>query len=234
MGRTLVWLQGQACGGNTISMLNARNPDLCTFLETVGIEVIYHPSLSLVWGKELERLLRDLSARRRPLDLFVFEGAIPSGPRNTGTYCTLGNLPIRDVVRTLAPVARYVLAVGNCAAHGGMPALPPNPTGATGLQWSNTSPGGILPAGFQSRGGLPVINITGCPAPPHLVLHALHLLAEDRLRQADLDPHGRPRAFYSEAGGCMLPPGEGSHHAELCRRCARMGWQITNTDPERS
>ncbi|MEW8979637.1 MAG: hypothetical protein AB2385_14690 [Symbiobacterium sp.] len=222
MGRTLVWLQGQSCGGNTISLLNARSPDFVGFLESEGIEVVYHPTLSTVWGEELEALLSGLAAGRPPLDLFLFEGAVPLGPRGTGRYSTLGRRPVLEVVRELAHAARYVVAVGNCAVHGGIPAIAPNPTDARGLQWTGEAPGGVLPPDFRSRGGLPVVNLTGCPAPPHLILWALALLNRDLLTPADLDRHGRITCFYGPEGGCAQEPESEHKH---CLHCARMGWQ---------
>lgn len=222
MGRTLVWLQGQSCGGNTISLMNSPAPDFCTFLDQMEIEVIYHPSLSTVWGKELERLLASLAAGRRHVDLFLFEGAVPTGPRGTGRYSTLGERPVLAVVRELAQVARYVVAVGNCAVHGGIPAIAPNPTGARGLQWTLEEPGGALPPEFRSRGGLPVVNLSGCPVQPHLILRALTLLCRDELRPGDLDRYGRIASFYSPDGGCVQAEGYEHRH---CLYCARMAWQ---------
>lgn len=220
MGSTLVWLQGQTCGGNTISLMNAHGPDFCSFLEAMTIEVIYHPSLSTVWGAELEQLLADMAAMRQPLDLFLFEGAIPT--KGTGWYSTLGGRPIQEVVQELARVARYVVAVGNCAVHGGIPAMAPNPTGARGLQWSLAEPGGVLGADFRSRSGFRVINLTGCPVPPHLLCRTLQLITQDRLSPDDLDQHGRIAAFYSPEGGCVQAEGYVHKH---CIHCARMAWQ---------
>ena len=122
----------------------------------------------------------------------------------------------------LARVARYVVAVGNCAVHGGIPAMAPNPTGARGLQWSLAEPGGVLSPDFRSRSGLPVINLTGCPVPPHLLCRALQLVSQDRLNPDDLDQHGRIAAFYSPEGGCVQAEGCVQKH---CLHCARMAWQ---------
>lgn len=110
MGSTLVWLQGQTCGGNTISLMNAHSPDFCGFLEAMAIEVIYHPSLSTAWGTELEQLLSDLAAERQPLDLFLFEGAIPT--KGTGWYSTLGGRPIQSGI----PLEAYDYVVNGKSA----------------------------------------------------------------------------------------------------------------------
>jgi Ni,Fe-hydrogenase I small subunit len=221
---SLFWLQGQTCGGNTISILNASDPDFCTFLDETGIDLLYHPSLSPLWGRQLMALIRALTSGRRRLDILVFEGAVPLGPQGTGLYCTLDDLPIKDVVLGMAQQARYVVSVGNCASHGGMAALPPNPTGATGLQWEGRRIGGLLGPGFRSRSGLPVINLTGCPVPPHFMVATLRALAEGSLGAGCLDDYHRPRFLYQPLGeGCAHPaPGEAEGH--ICTGCARPGW----------
>lgn len=225
MATSLFWLQGQTCGGNTISILNASDPDFCTFLDETGIELLYHPSLSPVWGRELLSLIRALARGRRRVDILVFEGAVPLSPRGTGQYCTLHERPIKDVVLALARQARYVVSVGNCASHGGMAALPPNPTGATGLQWEGQRLGGLLGPDFRSRAGLPVVNLTGCPVPPHFMLATLKCLAEGSLNAACLDAFHRPRFLYEPLGGACAHPHPGSGHGDrLCTGCARAGW----------
>lgn len=225
MAATLFWLQGQTCGGNTISILNASDPDFCTFLDQVGIQLLYHPSLSPLWGRRLMALIRSLATGRRRVDILVFEGAVPRGPRGTGEYCTLDDLPIKEVVAQLAPRARYVVSVGNCASHGGMAALPPNPTGATGLQWEGKTLGGLLGPDFRSQAGLPVICLTGCPVPPQFMLATLRALAEGSVRPDCLDDFHRPRFLYQPLGGrCAHPPAGSVEMRHLCTGCARPGW----------
>jgi ferredoxin hydrogenase small subunit len=100
-------------------------------------------------------------------------------------------------VRDLAARARHVLAIGSCAAWGGMSAAGLNPTDACGLQYEDDRPGGLLGAGFRSASGLPVVNVAGCPTHPGWVLDTLAALATDALHADDLDPLARPR-FYAD------------------------------------
>ncbi|MBI4939810.1 MAG: hydrogenase, partial [Actinobacteria bacterium] len=44
---TLLWLEGGACSGNTMSFLNAEEPTAVDLVTDFGIEVIWHPSLGM-------------------------------------------------------------------------------------------------------------------------------------------------------------------------------------------
>jgi hypothetical protein len=57
-----------------------------------------------------------------------------------------------DWVLELSKVANYVVAIGDCAAWGGIPAVPPNPTDSTGMQFHKDKKGGFLGEGFQVEG----------------------------------------------------------------------------------
>ncbi len=71
----LLWLQGGACSGNTMSFLNAEEPSACDLVTDFGINVLWHPSLGMELGENLQKLLRaPASADEMPLDIFVFEG----------------------------------------------------------------------------------------------------------------------------------------------------------------
>lgn len=196
MSINVLWLQAQACSGNTMSILNAEEPDLCQFIDEYGINVLYHPSLSPVWGAELVRLVDDLIGGKTKLDVFIVEGAVPDGPDGTGLFNTFAGRPMKEVVKKLAGVAGYTIAVGDCATHGGIPAMRPNPTGAMGLTYQNTKPGGLLGTGYRSKAGLPVINLPGCPAHPDWMVQTLMAVAEGRGGQIQLDGYNRPLMFY--------------------------------------
>jgi ferredoxin hydrogenase small subunit len=99
------------------------------------------------------------------------------------------------VVRSLAVQARHVVAVGSCAAFGGVTSAGSNYVDACGLQYDGTTPGGLLGAGFNDPCGLPVINIAGCPAHPDWVTESLIALAREEWTLADLDDFARPRFF---------------------------------------
>jgi ferredoxin hydrogenase small subunit len=102
-----------------------------------------------------------------------------------------------DWVCRLSAVATHVVAVGSCAAWGGVTAAGVNPTEACGLQFDDDQVGGLLGAEFRARGGGPVINIAGCPTHPGWVVDTLTSLAAGWLSSDDLDAFHRPR-FYAD------------------------------------
>ena len=195
----VLWLQSGGCGGCAMSLLCADTTDFAGQLEQAGIRLLWHPSLSLAGGAELVALLEDCLAGRVALDALCIEGALLRGPNGTGRFHVLAGtgVPMVDWVRRLSAVARHVVAVGSCAAWGGITAAGANPTEACGLQYEDDRPGGLLGADFRSASGLPVVNVAGCPTHPGWVLDTLMALAADLFGAEDLDPLARPR-FYAD------------------------------------
>jgi uptake hydrogenase small subunit len=195
-----LWLQSGGCGGCSMSLLCADTPDFPALLRDAGIDLLWHPSLSLASGAELLALLDDCRAGRTPLDVLCVEGSLLRGPNGTGRFHVLAGTdrPMIDWVRELAAMARHVVAVGSCAAWGGITAAGGNPTDACGLQYNGDLKGGLLGADFVARGGLPVINVAGCPTHPGWVIETLAALAADpSFSAAELDTLARPR-FYAD------------------------------------
>jgi NiFe hydrogenase small subunit HydA len=193
----LLWLQGGACSGNTMSFLNAEEPSVCDLVTDFGIKVLWHPSLGIELGRELQILLRSIATGETPLDVFVFEGTVILAPDGTGEWNRFAGRPMKDWVRDFARVAKYVVAIGDCATWGGIPATPPNPTDSTGLQYQKRDAGGFLGEDYRSMKGLPVINIPGCPAHPDWITQVLVALATGRGADLDLDDLHRPKTFFS-------------------------------------
>lgn len=195
----VLWLQSGGCGGCSMSLLNADTTDFSAMWRQAGLNLLWHPSLSLASGQDVTALLDDCIAGRTPLDVLCVEGSLLRGPGGTGRFHLLAGtqVPMIAWVRRLAGVARHVVAVGSCAAFGGVTAAGPNPTDACGLQYDDDRAGGLLGAGFRAAGGLPVINIAGCPTHPGWVTDSLMALAAGQFSEADLDPLNRPR-FYAD------------------------------------
>lgn len=195
----VLWLQSGGCGGCSMSLLCADTTDFTGQLEQAGIRLLWHPSLSLAGGAELVALLEDCLAGRVALDALCVEGSLLRGPNGTGRFHVLAGtgVPMVDWVCRLSAVARHVVAVGSCAAWGGVTAAGANPTDACGLQYDDDRPGGLLGTDFRSASGLPVVNVAGCPTHPGWVLDTLMALAADLFGADDLDPLGRPR-FYAD------------------------------------
>ena len=193
----LLWLQSGGCGGCSMSLLNAENPSLYELFEQAGIELLWHPSLSESGGRALIELLESIVAGATRLDILCLEGSVMKGPNGTGKFHLLSgtDTPMFEWLEKLAGVADVVLAVGTCAAFGGITAAGDNIGEATGLQYDGELPGGLLPETWRSRGELPVINVAGCPVHPGWVTDSLLLIADRQMQADQLDEYQRPRLY---------------------------------------
>ncbi len=131
----VLWLQSAGCGGCTMSLLCAENPNVFETLEDGGISFLWHPTFSVQSGAEVRDLLNKIAQGVVALDVLCVEGSVVTGPRGTGRFHMLSGSgrPMLEWVRTLAPLAQDVVAVGSCAAFGGITAAGGNPAGAIGL-----------------------------------------------------------------------------------------------------
>jgi hydrogenase small subunit len=176
-----------------MALLCAERPSLESLSRQYGLRFLWHPSLTA------ERRFSDVHSAildgREPLDILCVEGSLLTGPNGSGLYDTWKGQAKIDIVRRFAGLARHVVAMGTCAAYGGVHAAPPNPTDCIGLQFEGVTAGGLLGVSWRGSGGLPVVNVAGCPAHPSTLVKVLAMLAEDQ--PLDLDQWQRPRAFFS-------------------------------------
>ncbi len=193
---TLLWLQGGACSGNTMSFLNAEEPSACDLVTDFGIDILWHPSLGMELGEAAQQLFYACARGERQLDIFVFEGTVILGPNGSGRYDMFADRPMKDWVHELANQASIVVAIGDCACWGGIPAVAPNPSESVGLQYLRRARGGFLGGDWRSKAGLPVINIPGCPAHPDWVTQILVAVASGRAGDVALDELQRPQTFF--------------------------------------
>lgn len=195
--KNLLFLQSGGCGGCSLSLLGTESPDLLDSLRAANINLLWHPALSEYGGANLINLFESILAGLIPLDIFCLEGAVVNGPNNTGAFHKLSGSerPMRDWIADLTRVAEHVVAVGSCAAFGGITAGGGNPSEACGLQYDGVKQGGALGAVFMSRSGLPVINVAGCPTHPNWVTETLMAIGMGDMGVDDLDDMHRPRAY---------------------------------------
>jgi hydrogenase small subunit len=116
----------------------------------------------------------------------VVDGAIPTALAGAcGTSAGEGSL---DLLGRCLTGAVAVIAVGSCAALGGLPAARPNPTGAMSV-------GALMDAGRPPR--RPLVNLPGRPPIPEVISAVLAHRATFG-RPPDLDAEGRPVGFCGE------------------------------------
>lgn len=192
----LIWFQTATCAGDSISFLNADQPDVFQIISKLGVNIVFHPTLDPKTGSEAMAVLDPYVRGEKKLDVLVVEGAVQRGPNNTGMYCIVGGKSARDTTLGLAEASDYTVAVGTCASFGGIVGANPNPTDATGLQFSKDEKGGLLGADYKSKAGLPVINVPGCPAHPDWASKTLAAVLLGKAKYIDLDEYHRPIVFY--------------------------------------
>jgi hydrogenase small subunit len=180
-----------------MSFLNAEEPSVCDLVTDFGINVLWHPSLGMELGDNLKALLNGLVAGTTPLDILVFEGSVIQAPDGAGTWNRFAGRTMKDWVSDLAGAANYVVAIGDCACWGGIPATAPNPSESIGLQFLKRAHGGFLGKDYRSKAGLPVINIPGCPAHPDWITQIVVAVATGRAADVTLDDFQRPKTFFS-------------------------------------
>jgi ferredoxin hydrogenase small subunit len=192
----LLWLQSGGCGGCTLSLLNADCRNLFDTLADCGIHLLWHPSLSEQSAQEARKITDDCISGATRLDILCLEGAVLRGPHGSGGFHrSTGGDPVMTLMEQLAGVAQHTVAVGSCAAFGGITSGGCNPTDACGLQFETDTPGGLLGKDYRAHGGLPVVNIAGCPTHPNWVIETLAALAAGLLSDASLDVLQRPRQY---------------------------------------
>ena len=181
-----------------MSFLSAEEPTVVELVTDFGINILYHPTIALEIGEQVSNLLKDILKGRLHVDIFVFEGSVIQGPNGTGSMNFFADRPMQDWVRDLSKLAGYVVAIGDCAAWGGIPAVPPNPTESTGMQFFKDKKGGFLGEDFVSKEGWPVINIPGCPAHPDWITQILVAISTGRIKDVLIDDLHRPKTYFTD------------------------------------
>ena len=184
----VIWIQGQGCTGCSVTLLNSTSPPIADVLLKV-ISLQFHPTVMASEGEMSMENIYAVAEEYKGRFSIVVEGAIPTA--EDGKYCIVGEahhkeITMVDLVKEIAPKAGSVLAVGTCAAFGGIPAAEGNVTGATS----------VMDFLSDNSIGTPVVNIPGCPPHPDWIVGSIVHLLEKGI--PELDEDGRPVLFYGE------------------------------------
>jgi hydrogenase small subunit len=174
----VIWMHFLECTGCTESMLRSEHPALDKLILDI-ISLDYHETLFAAAGHQAEAARKAAMAANKGKYLLVVEGAIST--KDGGIYCKVGGQTSLELLRECAADAAAIIAIGSCAAWGGMPSASVNPTGAVGVAEIITDK--------------PVVNLPGCPPSPYNFLSTVvHYLTFGAL--PDLDAKGRPKFAY--------------------------------------
>ncbi len=192
----VIWLQGAGCTGCSVSVLNAVSPRFQNLLldELVPgqqLELMFHATIMAGQGEQVIKVLRDTQKNKKAGYILVVEGAIPTA--EGGLYGSIGerdgeHLTIQQSVEELGKNALLTIALGTCAAYGGIPAAKPNPTLCKDVKTI-----------FNEKGiKTPVVNVPGCPPHPEWFTGTISVILFSGAQALDLDQLGRPRLFYGQ------------------------------------
>lgn len=128
---SVVWLEFQDCAGCTESFLRASKPTAAEVILDL-LSVDYHETIMAAAGHQAEAARESVRDTKKGGYIVVVEGSIPDGDHSA--YCTIGGKSALQIAREMCEGALAVVAVGTCAAFGGLPAAAPNPTTALSVE----------------------------------------------------------------------------------------------------
>jgi hydrogenase small subunit len=173
-----IWLEATGCSGNIISLLDAVNPDVIYFLREM-VNLNYNNS---IMAEEGERAYEEFLKTLETEFILLVDGAVSL--KDNGYYNIVARYKGKEVtaleaVKMAGIKAKYVIAVGTCASHGGISAAKPNLSECVSISK-------VLEK--------EVINLPGCPCNPAWVIGTIgHLII---VGKPELDNLNRPTLFY--------------------------------------
>jgi hydrogenase small subunit len=127
---TVIWLSFQECTGCTESVTRSYTPTLESLILS-QISLDYHHTLQWAAGTAAEAVRESITDPASPVYgkyVLVVDGSIPSGDK--AYWSAIAGVSNREMFLDAARGAALIVAVGTCAAFGGLPAASPNPSGA--------------------------------------------------------------------------------------------------------
>lgn len=193
----VLWLQCATCTGCSVSILNSVSPSIKNLLvdEVIPgktLNLRYHATVMAGAGEPAIEALEKTAQNDEGGFVLIVEGAIPTAAN--GAYGVLAEKDGREIpqaawVESLSRGALAVIALGTCAAYGGIAAGRPNPSGCAGVDHF-----------FKTRSlTTPLVNIPGCPPHPDwLVGTVASVMLKGLPAPGELDEFKRPKAFYEK------------------------------------
>lgn len=144
----VVWIEAQDCTGCTESVLSCLQPDLRDVLLN-QIAMCYHETIMAGTGEVAEMALSEAISTGGYV--LVVEGSIPAADNR---FLKVAGEPVETTFVSAANQAAIILAVGACAAYGGIPRA--GVTDGRGVEY------------FMNKHSInkPLINLPGCPVHP--------------------------------------------------------------------
>ncbi|MFD8968655.1 hydrogenase expression protein HypE [Streptomyces sp. NPDC059568] len=173
----ILWINaGLSCDGDSVSLTAASQPSIEEIalgaLPGLPKVAVHWPLIDFECGpvQGADNFIEwFFKADRGEIEPFVLviEGSIPNeAVKSEGYWCGFGDDPetgqpitTSEWIDRLAPKALAVVAIGTCAAYGGIHAMEGNPTGAMGVP-------DYLGWDWKSGAGIPIVCIPGCPVHP--------------------------------------------------------------------
>jgi hydrogenase small subunit len=177
---SVIWLSFQECTGCTESLTRSHSPTIEGLIfNTISLD--YHHTLQAASGTHAELARTKAMEENYGNYILVVDGSIPTANPGFSTIAGISNL---EMLEETAKGAAAIVAVGTCAAFGGIPHANPNPTGAVAVS--------------DIIKDKPIINVSGCPPIPVVISGVLaHFLTFGSIPA--LDALGRPLAFYGKS-----------------------------------
>ncbi|MFH2061054.1 MAG: hydrogenase small subunit [Pseudomonadota bacterium] len=171
----VVWLHFSECTGCSEAFL--RTPDVgAIILETISVE--YHETIMAASGHQAEENLHNAVKKYSGKFVCIVEGAIAT--KYNGAYGKVADRTFLEIAKEIIPQAAATIAIGTCAAYGGIASAKPNPGGYKGVN--------------DALGIKSVINLPGCPYNPlNLLATVVKYLTNEAI---GLDELNRPNFAY--------------------------------------
>lgn len=180
----VIWLELMTCTGDYLSVANTLQPNMRQLLFDT-IDLYYSNTTMAAEGNlAIDALLKTVE-REKGEFILIAEGTVPL--KSGGKYGAIGHhkdgrlFTDLEAIKYVAPKAKYIMAVGSCAAFGGPYAARPNPSGSVPV---------------HKVVDQQVINVPGCPVHPDWAIGTLtHLLL---FGVPNLDAFNRPTVFFGK------------------------------------